>query len=159
LHEPQLLLLDEPSAGVDPKARREFWDNIHDLAAQGITTLVSTHYMDEAERCHTLAYISYGKLLATGTAQEVIAQSRLQTWSVSGPDLYRLAEELRGREGVEMIVPFGNTLHVSGTDARALERVADEFRSRGDVQWRHIETGLEDVFIRLMDGAARQDHE
>jgi len=159
LHDPQLLLLDEPTAGVDPKARREFWDSIHELAAHGITTLVSTHYMDEAERCHTLAYISYGKLLVTGTAQEVIARSRLQTWSVSGPDLYGLAHELKGRPGVEMVVPFGNTLHVSGTDRSALERIANEFRQRGDLQWRHVDTGLEDVFISLMDGAARHEHD
>jgi ABC-2 type transport system ATP-binding protein len=159
LHDPQLLLLDEPTAGVDPKARREFWDSIHALAAQGITTLVSTHYMDEAERCHTLAYISYGKLLVTGTAQDVIAQSRLQTWSVSGPDLYHLAQELKSRRGVEMVVPFGNTLHVSGTDPRALEHTVTEFEARGELHWRHVDTGLEDVFINLMDGAPRQEHD
>ena len=159
LHDPQLLLLDEPTAGVDPKARREFWDSIHDLSAQGITTLVSTHYMDEAERCHTLAYISYGKLLVTGTAQEVIAQSGLQTWSVSGRDLYGLAQELKARPEVEMVVPFGNTLHVSGTDGSALEHIAGEFQQRKDLQWRRVETGLEDVFIRLMDGAGRHEHD
>ena len=77
LHQPKLLLLDEPTAGVDPKARRAFWDEIHALAAEGITVLVSTHYMDEAERCHEIAYIAYGKLMARGTADEIIAASGL----------------------------------------------------------------------------------
>jgi ABC-2 type transport system ATP-binding protein len=153
LHDPQLLLLDEPTAGVDPKARREFWDTIHDLAASGITVLVSTHYMDEAERCHTLAYIAYGKLLATGTAEEVIAQSRLITWSAAGPGLHELAQELRRLPGVSMVVPFGSTLHVSGTDERALQQALAPYQARADLEWRRIEPGLEDVFIRMMDGA------
>lgn len=154
LHDPRLLLLDEPTAGVDPKARREFWDSIHDLAASGITVLVSTHYMDEAERCHTLAYIAYGKLLATGTAAEVVARSRLVTWSVSGAGLYELAQELRGRPGVAMVVPFGSTLHVSGTDHAGLEEALAPYRERPGLEWQRIEPGLEDVFIRMMDGAA-----
>jgi ABC-2 type transport system ATP-binding protein len=153
LHDPQLLLLDEPTAGVDPKARREFWDTIHDLAASGITVLVSTHYMDEAERCHMLAYIAYGKLLATGTAEEVIARSRLVTWSAAGPALHELAQELRGLPGVAMVVPFGSTLHVSGTDERALQQALAPYQARAGLEWRRIEPGLEDVFIRMMDGA------
>ena len=92
LPQPRLLLLDEPTAGVDPKARREFWEEIHRLAAEGITVLVSTHYMDEAERCHEIAYIAYGELLARGTANEVVAQSGLSTWIVSGTDLHPLAQ-------------------------------------------------------------------
>src|SRR6185436_16051833 len=115
IHEPQLLLLDEPTAGVDPKARRDFWDHIHDLAHQGITVLVSTHYMDEAERCHALAYIAYGKLLAHGTIQEVIDASGLTTFEVEGEDAMGAAGQLRGKPGVEMVAPFGNTLHVCGT--------------------------------------------
>jgi ABC-2 type transport system ATP-binding protein len=153
LHDPQLLLLDEPTAGVDPKARREFWDTIHDLAASGITVLVSTHYMDEAERCHTLAYIAYGKLLATGTAEEVVTQSQLVTWSAAGPGLHELAQELRRLPGVSMVVPFGSTLHISGTDERALQQALAPYQSRGELEWRRIEPGLEDVFIRMMDGA------
>ena len=120
LHEPQLLLLDEPTAGVDPKARREFWEEIHKLAADGITVLVSTHYMDEAERCHEIAYIAYGELLARGTANEVIAQSGLSTWIVSGADLHRLVLQLQMRDGVDMVAPFGAELHVQRTrQARA----------------------------------------
>lgn len=153
LHEPQLLLLDEPTAGVDPKARREFWDEIHDLAARGITVLVSTHYMDEAERCHELAYIAWGKLLVTGTADEVVAHSRLATWAVAGHGLAQLAQELRRQPGVAMVVPFGNTLHVSGADAAALERVVAAYRSRPGLDWRRAEPGLEDVFIKMMEQA------
>ena len=153
LHRPELLLLDEPTAGVDPKARREFWDQIHELAAQGLTVLVSTHYMDEAERCHELAYIAYGRLIAKGTAAEVIAQSGLSTWSVSGDDLHQLARELRRLPGVSMVVPFGTTLHISGVDATQLANSLTPFRKREGLRWMAIEPGLEDVFIGLMDGA------
>ena len=153
LHSPELLLLDEPTAGVDPQARREFWEHIHALAAEGITVLVSTHYMDEAERCHELVYIAYGKMLATGTAQEVIAQSQLTTWCVRGPDLAALARELKSAPGVAMVVPFGTTLHVSGTDEHALNSTVDAFKARSGVAWERAETSLEDVFIRLMNQA------
>src|SRR6266702_5788781 len=116
IHRPELLLLDEPTAGVDPQARREFWDQIHDLAARGLTVLVSTHYMDEAERCHRLGYIAYGRLLAQGTADEVVRSSGLATWQVAGAGVAALANELRKRPGIEMVVPFGAVLHVSGVD-------------------------------------------
>lgn len=153
LHEPQLLLLDEPTAGVDPKARREFWEHIHELAAAGITVLVSTHYMDEAERCNELAYIAYGKLLIAGTAREVIAHSQLVTWTVSGNGLFRLAAELKEVPGVTMVVPLGSTLHVSGIDADALELALAPFRARSGLEWQRSMPGLEDVFIKLMDRA------
>ena len=156
LHEPQLLLLDEPTAGVDPKARREFWEHIHELAAKGITVLVSTHYMDEAERCHELVYIAYGKLLARGSAKEVTAQSRLTTWAVEGDDLFRFAAELRGKPGVDMVVPFGNTLHVSGEDEAALGRTVDAYRDRSGTHWTRSEASLEDVFIKLMSEAPEE---
>jgi ABC-2 type transport system ATP-binding protein len=152
LHDPQLLLLDEPTAGVDPGARRDFWDQIHALAHEGITVLVSTHYMDEAERCHALAYIAYGKLLAHGTAREVVASAGLSTWELEAPDPIGLARELRGRPGVEMVVPFGNALHVSGTDAHALEAALAPLAARGVVA-RRVQAGLEDVFIHLMRDA------
>jgi ABC-2 type transport system ATP-binding protein len=153
LHNPQLLLLDEPTAGVDPKARREFWSQIHMLAAEGITVLVSTHYMDEAERCHRLAYIAYGKLLITGTAAEVIAHSKLSTWAVTGPDLFGLAAELKSVPAITMVVPFGSTLHVSGTDEAALEAALTPFRARPNTVWTPAQPSLEDVFIRMMDEA------
>jgi ABC-2 type transport system ATP-binding protein len=152
LPSPRLLLLDEPTAGVDPKARREFWEEIHRLAAEGITVLVSTHYMDEAERCHEIAYIASGELLARGTAQEVVAQSGLSTWIVSGRDIQPLAEQLGGREGIDMVAPFGNELHVSGHDKRALdEAVAEAKKVDGAHRWKRGEPSLEDVFILLMD--------
>jgi len=151
LHQPRLLLLDEPTAGVDPKARRDFWEEIHKLAGEGITVLVSTHYMDEAERCHQLAYIAYGKLLATGTPAEVLARSGLVTWRVEGDDLYQLADLLRGRPGVAQVVPFGNVLHVSGEDAERLAASTADLRADPRWDWTPAEPGLEDVFIQLMD--------
>ena len=153
LHQPELLLLDEPTAGVDPQARREFWDQIHTLAAQGITVLVSTHYMDEAERCHRLAYIAYGKLLAQGTGEEIVRQSGLHTWLVRGADLAALAEELRSVEGVEMVTAFGTALHVSGTDPVRLAAATVPFRHRPGLTWTGVPAGLEDAFIKFMRGA------
>jgi ABC-2 type transport system ATP-binding protein len=150
IHDPKLLLLDEPTAGVDPKARREFWEQIHQLAGEGLTFLITTHYMDEAERCHRLAYIANGRLLTHGTVTEVIDQAHLTTWSVGGPDLLTLAEQLRGRPGVEQAVAFGNMLHVSGADAEAVEQAIASFRT-SPYEWRRIESGLEDVFIHLME--------
>jgi len=152
IHSPQLLLLDEPTAGVDPKARREFWEEIHQLAATGLTVLITTHYMDEAERCHRLAYLAYGNLLTHGTLAEVIGAAQLTTWSVSGPDLRTLADSLRGRSGVEQVVAFGNTLHVSGRDAAQLEQAITAVRDPRH-EWKQIRAGLEDVFISLMDTA------
>ena len=152
IHQPQLLLLDEPTAGVDPKARREFWDEIHRLAAEGLTVLITTHYMDEAERCHRLAYLAYGDLLARGTVDDVVAAARLITWRVTGPDLPRLAARLRGRTGVEQVVAFGTTLHVSGREANALESAIAAVREPGHT-WNRVNSGLEDVFISLMDNA------
>ncbi|PAW64433.1 MAG: multidrug ABC transporter ATP-binding protein [Opitutia bacterium Tous-C1TDCM] len=152
IHTPQLLLLDEPTAGVDPKARREFWDEIHRLAATGLTVLITTHYMDEAERCHRLAYLAYGNLLARGTVAEVVASARLTTWIVRGPELAALADSLRGRPGVEQVVAFGNTLHVSGRDAALLAAAVGAVRDSRHT-WTLGQAGLEDVFIGLMDAA------
>jgi ABC-2 type transport system ATP-binding protein len=152
LPQPKLLLLDEPTAGVDPKARREFWDEIHNLAADGITVLVSTHYMDEAERCHEIAYIAFGELLAKGTAKEVVAQSHLSTWIVSGKDLHRLATKLETCDGIDMVAPFGTELHVSGRDKQALDAAIEAAKKAdGAHQWTRGEPSLEDVFILLMD--------
>lgn len=152
IHQPRLLLLDEPTAGVDPKARREFWDEIHRLAGEGLTFLIATHYMDEAERCHRLAFIVYGNLLIHGTASEVIRKSNLTTWTVTGPDLARLSERLQGRPGVEQVSAFGNSLHVSGGDGDALEAAIASFRTM-PYAWQRTQSGLEDVFIHLMNGS------
>jgi ABC-2 type transport system ATP-binding protein len=149
IHEPKLLLLDEPTAGVDPKARRDFWQEIHQLAGQGLTFLIATHYMDEAERCHRLAFISKGHLLTHGTEQEIVARAHLTTWSVSGPDLPRLAEQLQGRPGVQQAVAFGNRLHVSGDDASVLDQTITPWRTP-PYEWGQVESSLEDVFIYRM---------
>lgn len=149
LHRPKLLLLDEPTAGVDPKARRDFWDEIYRLSSEGVTALISTHYMDEAERCHRLAYLAYGDLLAAGTAGEVIAASGLHTWTVTGRDVHLLAESLRHKPGIEQVAPFGITLHVSGHD-RALLRAGLADIDCALYHCRESEVSLEDVFISLM---------
>jgi ABC-2 type transport system ATP-binding protein len=159
LPSPQLLLLDEPTAGVDPKARRDFWNEIHALAANGLTVLVSTHYMDEAERCHEIAYIAYGELLVRGTVEEVIDASHLTTYVVStaaGEGLNNLSEELAGTPGVDMVAPFGNSLHVSGRDGAKLDAAIKPYRARKELTWTRSEPSLEDVFIDLM-GRARDN--
>ena len=153
LHRPRLLLLDEPTAGVDPKARREFWDEIHHLARGGLTVLVSTHYMDEAERCHRISYISYGRMLASGTVEEVIRNAGLTTFVVSGPDLDRVAADLQGKPGVEQVAPFGATLHVVGSDKAALGESLEEIGRRDGITVKPGETSLEDVFIQFMAGS------
>ena len=159
LPSPQLLLLDEPTAGVDPKARREFWNEIHALAADGLTVLVSTHYMDEAERCHEIAYIAFGELLARGTVEQVIESSHLTTYFVSAEDsesLNALADEIAGKSGIDMVAPFGTNLHVSGRDSAALEAAISPYRKRKNLNWKRSEPSLEDVFIDLM-GKARDN--
>jgi len=150
LHEPELLLLDEPTAGVDPKARRDFWDHIHRLAREGMTVLVSTHYMDEAERCHEICYLAYGRLMVQGTVAEVVRGSGLSTWVVAGDGIAALAAALEGRPGIAMIAAFGNALHVSGTEREALDDAVAEFRQRPGLTWSRVEPSLEDVFIHLM---------
>jgi ABC-2 type transport system ATP-binding protein len=153
LHEPELLLLDEPTAGVDPKARRDFWDHIHRLAAGGMTVLVSTHYMDEAERCHEISYLAYGHLMVRGTVAEVVRGSGLVTWLVEGEGADRLAPRMEGRPGIAMAAPFGNALHVSGTDGAALEAAIAPWRADPALTWSRTEPSLEDVFIHLMGKA------
>jgi ABC-2 type transport system ATP-binding protein len=149
LHEPRLLLLDEPTAGVDPKARRDFWDEIHTMSARGLTVLVSTHYMDEAERCHEIGYILDGRLIVRGTAESIVANSGLVTFQAEGPGADRLGPELQARPGVLTATPFGQALHVSGVDEAALEAAIAPFR-REPFRWTRVESTLEDVFIQLM---------
>jgi len=152
LHRPSLLLLDEPTAGVDPSARREFWEEIHDLAADGLTVLITTHYMDEAERCHRLAYIAYGRLMAQGTVREVIDGAQLVTYQISGGSQPEVSRRLRESPAISQAVAFGTTLHVSGHDREAMEAV---FRDQlgPEHEWRPQAAGLEDVFISLMKEA------
>ena len=153
IHEPRLLLLDEPTAGVDPKARRDFWDEIHRLAAQGITVLVSTHYMDEAERCHELVYIAYGKALARGTERQIIEQAGLVVWAVEGDAAPALVEPLKPLPAVLSVAAFGNALHVAGRDEAALDRAIAPWRDKPGLRWHRTEANLEDVFIGLIGQA------
>jgi ABC-2 type transport system ATP-binding protein len=157
LHQPRLLLLDEPTAGVDPNARRDFWEELHQLAAKGISVLVSTHYMDEADRCHKLAYIAYGRLLVQGTAAEVVASQKLTTWVIHGEQLAELSRQLRGKPGVDQTVAFGSALHVTGQDATALQKTVTTLARERGLLAQPIETGLEDVFIYLMKRSADAD--
>ncbi len=150
MHKPKLLLLDEPTAGVDPKARREFWDEIHRLAADGLTVLVSTHYMDEAERCHRINYISYGKLVVSGTVDEVVRSAGLTTYLMEGDNVADANRILSGMPGVEQIAPFGTTLHVVGTDAELLRASVAKVAKETGVRAGLTETSLEDAFIRFM---------
>ena len=151
LPNPQLLLLDEPTAGVDPKARRDFWDEIHRLSADGLTVLVSTHYMDEAERCDRIVYISQGNIVARGTVAEVIEQSKLFTFVVEGEGARQLAEKLRGRKGIEFVSFFGAALHVSGRDRAALEQALSSYRGREGLSITEAVPSLEDVFIQIQE--------
>jgi ABC-2 type transport system ATP-binding protein len=153
LSSPQLLLLDEPTAGVDPKARRDFWDEIRRLSARGVTVLVSTHYMDEAVQCDFIAYIAYGKKLIDGPSAEIPRQIGLTTYYVEGPDLMGLEDRLKGQAGIAQVARFGASLHVSGTDAAALEATAQRFAEDGRYRWREETAGLEEAFIYLMAGA------
>jgi ABC-2 type transport system ATP-binding protein len=151
LHQPELLLLDEPTAGVDPGARRDFWQELHELAGRGISILVSTHYMDEAERCHKLAYIAYGRLMAQGTPDEIVAGQGLTTWAISGGDLPEIMQRLRGEPGIDQLAAFGSTLHVTGRDGALLEGTLRRVMAATPFRAEPTETGLEDVFIQLME--------
>ncbi|MFZ6767268.1 ABC transporter ATP-binding protein [Undibacterium sp. Di26W] len=153
IHEPRLLLLDEPTAGVDPKARRDFWDQIHLLADQGITVLVSTHYMDEAERCHELVYIAYGKILARGTEQEIIRDAKLKVWTVQGEQLGSLLAPLKSAPGVLSVAAFGNAVHVAGLDEALVLQALDSISNQAAIQISASEANLEDVFISLIASA------
>jgi ABC-2 type transport system ATP-binding protein len=157
LHEPRLLLLDEPTAGVDPKARRDFWDEIHRLAALGITVLVSTHYMDEAARCHELMYIANGRVLIRGTQTDIIARAGLAVWSIAGDHLETLVAPIQALPGVLSVSAFGNTLHVAGVDPALLKASLARYRARPELQLTPAEADLEDVFISLMDQARDAD--
>ena len=150
MHHPKLLLLDEPTAGVDPKARREFWDEIHALAADGMTIMVSTHYMDEAERCHRINYIAYGTLLTSGTVDDVVTQAGLTTYVLTGADALSAARTIERLEGVDQVAPFGNSLHVVGTDPERLEQTIFKVANDYDIAFERGETTLEDVFIQYM---------
>lgn len=150
LHEPDLLLLDEPTAGVDPLARREFWDKIHELSEKGITTLVSTHYMDEAERCTRLAYLAFGNLLVTGTVKDVIDKTGLQTWEISGNVTTTVLQQTKKMKGVIQTALFGNKIHICGFDKPLIESELERLAKKNNLVWEPIESTLEDAFISLV---------
>ena len=156
LHDPELLLLDEPTAGVDPIARREFWDKIHALSEQGITTLVSTHYMDEAERCTRLAYLAYGDLLVTGTVKEVIATTKLKTWEIKGEVTTALLQQAKQIAGITQAALFGNQIHVCGFDVERVEAGLRDLAKNHNIDWQEIDSTLEDAFISLVNKSQRR---
>jgi len=154
IHEPELLLLDEPTAGVDPKARRDFWDQIRRYSAQGVTTLVSTHYMDEAVQCDSIAYIAYGKKLIDASTADIPAQIGLSCWRVAGRPLLQAQTQLEQSPGVELVARFGAEMHACGKDADALETAVRAVKAaQSHVEIAKIEAGFEEIFIYLMSGS------
>jgi len=156
MHKPKLLLLDEPTAGVDAKARREFWDIIHDMAADGLTVLVSTHYMDEAERCARIVYLSDGKIVVQGTPDEVAHGSGLVTYTATGKDGDVAARKLRQMPGVEAAAVFGEAVRVAGMDRAALEKAIASPEGGAGMDWHEVTPGLEDVFIHLLSKPVKE---
>ena len=162
MRKPKVLLLDEPTAGVDPSARREFWAEIHEIAAEGVTVLVSTHYMDEAERCHSIAYIAYGNLLACGTSRELVELFPLTMYSVGlNPGLTpsiltHTAKSIEECEHVDVVIPFGNNLHIGGSNEVLFNKAIEPWRSDPDLIWSQTQASLEDVFILLMNRSIKQ---
>ncbi len=150
LHKPDLLLLDEPTAGIDPIARRDFWDSIHALSEQGITTLMSTHYMDEAERCTRLAYLAYGKLLVTGTVDYVINNTNLKTWEISGAVTTGLLQQIKRIDGVTQAALFGRKIHVCALEEQLIESALHALQAEVAINWVQIEPTLEDAFIHMV---------
>lgn len=151
LHEPKLLLLDEPTAGIDPIARREFWDAIHTLSEQGVTTLMSTHYMDEAERCTRLAYLAYGDLMITGTVDDVINTTHLNTWEVQGQVTTHMLQTIKRIQGVNQAALFGRHIHISGLDKKSIEQGLTQLANTAAITWKPITPTLEDAFISLVE--------
>lgn len=154
IHDPDLLLLDEPTAGVDPLARREFWDHIHALSDQGVTTLVSTHYMDEAERCTRIAYLAHGHLLTTGTVNEVIEGTHLKTWEINGDVTTALLQKVKKMPGIVQSALFGTIIHACGYDSHLMERSLGQLSKEFSIHWESIPTTLEDAFISLVNQSA-----
>ena len=159
IHKPELLLLDEPTAGVDPQARRDFWAQVQKMSSRGITTLVTTHYMDEAVRCNKISYIVYGRTLVTGTAEEIIQNSGLITWEITGSNLESLIPKLEAEPGIEQVAAFGMAIHVSGQNAEKLAASIKQVINGQDYMSKKIESSLEDVFILLVDKYKDQRHE
>lgn len=156
LHNPEVLLLDEPTAGIDPIARRIFWDQIHSLSEKGITTLMSTHYMDEAERCTRLAYIAYGDLLIQGTVDEVITATQLITWNVAGEVTTELLQKIKKLPGVIQASLFGREIHACGYDKDIIKNGLIELSQEYRIKYNLVNSTLEDAFISLVTRDIKQ---
>ncbi len=150
LHRPKLLLLDEPTAGVDAKARREFWDLINDMAAEGMTVLVSTHYMDEAERCKRIVYLSGGRLIVQGTAEDVVRDAALVVFDLTGEGIDKVSKRLRGAPGIESATIFGRALRVVGLDRDAMRASLATIATEPGIVTEEVPARLDDVFIHLL---------
>ncbi|MDA5194850.1 ABC transporter ATP-binding protein [Govanella unica] len=155
IHDPKLLLLDEPTAGVDPEARRSFWNEIHSIAARGVTVLVTTHYMDEVERCHSITYIAEGNVVTTGTPREIIGQSRLKAAALAGPDLEDAAQALRALPGIASVAALGGRLVVAARVQTVLDDALAPYRARG-YEVEAVAPSFEDVFVELIHVADEQ---
>ncbi len=153
IHEPELLLLDEPTAGVDPKARRDFWDAIRDYAAEGVTTLVSTHYMDEAVQCDRIAFIAYGKKLIDAPTADIPGEVGLSAWRIEAGNLDEATRRLKQAGGYDVLARFGAAIHVAGKDTSALAAAVKSLEGLAGLDAEPIEAGLEEAFIYLMTGA------
>jgi len=149
IHDPLLLLLDEPTASVDPTSRRDFWEVVHTLSSEGMTILLSSHNMDEVERCHRITYVCNGSLLMTGSIKEIIRTINLMTWQVKGSNLTLLAKQLEATAGIDQVFTFFDTLHVSSKDHDHLQKAITPYLNKSDYSWIMTETTLDDVFVWL----------
>lgn len=149
IHDPFLLLMDEPTASVDPTSRRDFWQIMHSLSSEGMTILLSTHNMDEVERCHRLAYVCDGQFLMSGSIKDIIHTVNLTTWEVTGSNLILLAKQLESTPGIDQVITFFDTLHVSSKDKNSLLEGIHPYLHANDYQWREVASTLDDVFIWL----------
>jgi ABC-2 type transport system ATP-binding protein len=153
VHEPPLLFLDEPTAGVDPVSRRQFWNQIHRVAAGGTTVLVTTHYMDEAERCHRLAFIFRGEVLAIGTPEEVVAARKLVVVEVECDDTLRAAELLREHAAIDEITFLGNTMRVALRNVSEPEELIEGLLTPHGLRPRRLKrtrANVEDAFVSMV---------
>lgn len=156
IHEPPLLFLDEPTAGVDPVSRRDFWERIHQIAAGGTTVLLTTHYMDEAERCHRLAFIFRGAVLTIGTPGEVVGERGLLAFEVTVPDAARVAEGLRQRSEIDQVSTFGHDVRIVLSNAHGAEFLRSKLPP-GAGQLRPSRVNVEDAFVSMVGAELREE--
>ncbi|WP_298628188.1 ABC transporter ATP-binding protein [uncultured Legionella sp.] len=155
IHQPFLLLLDEPTASVDAESRMDFWEIMRDLSAEGMTILLSSHNMDEIERCHRISYISNGHLLSSGHIKEIIKNINLLTWEVQGSNLLLLAKQLEITAGVDQVTILRDSLHISSKDHEALNKAIQPYQANPNFSWNIIEPLLDDVFVWITKNQSR----